>query len=223
MKNVEKFLQEKRYSNGKIILTWSELSEVEEDDVVINVEDCGISGNSPLLHYWAVTTKNENEYDVCTLSRDDMNDILEEIYEKLEKEYNKLYSACEENEKSVEIKLDKKEYLFDFKMIINYLDDRVDYSIEENVIRLGLNTEHLKEINNVDYESMKDFIFHNVDNHYNLDILLKNFINELGEAGGEYGIFENVSNERFEITINNILLDEENEEWLTTYDIITLE
>ena len=50
MKNVEKFLQEKRYSNGKIILTWSELSQVEEDDIVTNIEDCGISGNSPLLH-----------------------------------------------------------------------------------------------------------------------------------------------------------------------------
>ena len=80
-----------------------------------------------------------------------------------------------------------------------------------------------KEINNVDYESMEDFIFSNVDNHFNLDILLKEFINDLNEAGGEYGTFENVSNERFEITINNNLLDEENEEWLTTYDVEILE
>ena len=47
MKNVEKFLQEKRYSNGKIILTWSELSEVEEDDVVINA--CSVFGGIDIL------------------------------------------------------------------------------------------------------------------------------------------------------------------------------
>ena len=223
MKNVEKFLQEKKYANGKILLTWSEVLQVEENDIVTKVEDCGISGNNPLLHYWSVTTKNGNEYDIYNLIREDMDDILEEIYNKLEKEYNKLYNACKENEQNVIIKLDKDKYLDEFEAIINYLDDRVDYSIEENVIRLGLNREHLKEINNVDYESMKDFIFHNVDNHYNLDILLKNFINELGESGGEYGTFENVSNERFEITINNKLLDEENEEWLTTYDVEILE
>ena len=222
MKNVEKFLQEKKYANGKIILTWSELSEVEEDDVVINVEDCGISSNSPLLHYWAVTTKNENKYDVYTLD-EDKNYTLEYIYNELEKEYNKLYNVCQENEQNVIIKLDKDKYLDDFEAIIDYLDDRVNYSIEKKVIYISLDIEHLKEINNVDYESMEDFIFSNVDNHFNLDIILKEFINDLTEAGGEYGIFENVSNESFEITINNILLDEENEEWLTTYDIRTLE
>ena len=222
MKNVEKFLQEKKYANGKIILTWSELSEVEEDDVVINVEDCGISSNSPLLHYWAVTTKNENKYDVYTLD-EDKNYTLEYIYNELEKEYNKLYNVCQENEQNVIIKLDKDKYLDDFEAIIDYLDDRVNYSIEKKVIYISLDIEHLKEINNVDYESMEDFIFSNVDNHFNLDIILKEFINNLTEAGGEYGIFENVSNESFEITINNILLDEENEEWLTTYDIRTLE
>lgn len=49
----------------KQILTYEELSELEEMKEVIEIEDCGLSGRYINKHYWNVITKN-SEYDVYT-------------------------------------------------------------------------------------------------------------------------------------------------------------
>ena len=78
------------------------------------------------------------------------------------------------------------------------------------------------EVKNLDYEELKKYIFDTIDSKYNAELLLNNCLNDMGENGSNVGTVEFVDDEIFEITVNNVVIDNWEEGIKTTYDVVRI-
>ena len=78
------------------------------------------------------------------------------------------------------------------------------------------------EVKDIDFKELKKYIFDTIDSKYNAELLLNNCIKDMEENGSNVGTVEFVDGEIFEITVNNVVIDNWEEGIKTTYDVIRI-